>query len=61
MGSFAMTDQTRMIQIRARMTRNLILSQNASFLRVSKSSSLGRPPGGGSPSAARAFFITGSR
>ena len=46
-GLLAMADQTSMNQTRTSRSRNLILSQIDIGLRVSRSSSLGRPLGGG--------------
>ena len=46
-GLLAMDDQTRMNHSRVSRSRNLILSHIASGLRVSRSSSRGRPLGGG--------------
>ena len=58
-GSPAIVDQTRMSHTRPSRTRNLIRSQMPSGLRVRRSSSFGRPPGG-IPVAARAFLMTSS-
>ena len=51
-GSLAMTVQTRTSHRMASMIRSLIRSQTGRCFLVSRSSSLGRPPGGGSPSGA---------
>ena len=61
-GLDAIADQTRMNQIRISSSRNLIRSHRGSGLRVGRSSSRGRPPGGRSPSGepAGAIVIMGS-
>ena len=46
-GLLAIVDQTSTNQTRVSRSRNLILSHRESGLRVSRSSSLGRPLGGG--------------
>ena len=53
-----MADQTSTNQSRTSRSRNLILSQNVSGLRVSRSSSLGRPLGGGGGSPGGPWEMT---
>ena len=56
-GLFAIADQARTNQTRTSRSRNFTRSQNESGLRVRRSSSRGRSPGGRSPSTGPAGAV----